>query len=245
MTKHWPMASPWPMTSYELLNSTNTTNHLPLKTNNRLSFWKFIGLVGVSSKVASLSMYSMDFLVLHGIKRNPWNPWDPWDPWTPWSPGNPWDPWNPGTRPCPILIRGQAWYAYFRWVPCGLIFHQNRFFKTVSVFQNRFFIKLVGWPWVHAFHGSLGLHGFLDPLDGFHGSLGWIPWIPWFRWTPCFPGIPCFPWMGWWSMDGQWLARRWRMKATGWPMDGERRPMDGRRMAKRWPMNGEWNPMDG
>ena len=70
MTKHWPMASPWPMTSYELLNSTNTTNHLPLKTNNRLSFWKFIGLVGVSSKVASLSMYSMDFLVLHGIKRN-------------------------------------------------------------------------------------------------------------------------------------------------------------------------------
>ena len=131
----WPsidqMASPWPMTSYELLNSTNTTNHLPLKTNNRLSFWKFIGLVGVSSKVASLSMYSMDFLVLHGIKRNPWNPWDPWDPWTPWSPGNPWDPWNPGTRPCPILIRGQAWYAYFRWVPCGLIFHQNRFFKTV------------------------------------------------------------------------------------------------------------------
>ena len=95
MTKHWPMASPWPMTSYKLLNSTNTTNHLPLKTNNRLSFWKFIGLVGVSSKVASLSMYSMDFLVLHGIKRNPWNPWDPWDPWTPWSPGNPWDPWNP------------------------------------------------------------------------------------------------------------------------------------------------------
>ena len=131
MTKHWPMASPWPMTSYKLLNSTNTTNHLPLKTNNRLSFWKFIGLVGVSSKVASLSMYSMDFLVLHGIKRNPWNPWDPWDPWTPWSPGNPWDPWNPGTRPCPILIRGQAWYAYFRWVPCGLIFHQHLFFKTV------------------------------------------------------------------------------------------------------------------